>query len=523
MKPVLNFLLSIVFLFLFSVNSFAQYTSAQVDSLVNYAMEKFHVPGVAVGIVKDGKIIYNKGFGLRNIDKKGRVNEHTQFAIASNTKAFTTAALAILVDKGKISWDTKVTDIIPEFKMYNDYVTENFIIEDLITHRSGLGLGAGDLMIFPEGTDFTINDIVKNFQYLKEVSPFRTKFDYDNLLYIVAGEVIARVGNMPWQEFMRKEIIEPLGLNDTYCTYSFIKDKSNVADPHAVENGLPVPIEHFEFDLSKLNGAAGSFYSSVNDLSKWMILQMNEGNYGEDSSKSLFSAKQHNRMWTIHTVTGGRGNPRYNTHFSGYGYGWFLSDVKGYMSVSHTGGLPGMLSKVIMIPDINLGVVVLTNASEDGAGLFYSVTQSIVDSYLKMDNYEWVDKYAELFASRQSAGDSVVKQVWQTVKKKETNHIDTESFIGIYKDNWLGKAEIFEKEGKLWFRAERSPKLTGEMFFYNANTFVIKWNYRAMEADAFATFCLDENGKAQSIKLKGISPNIDFSFDFQDLDFRRVD
>ena len=509
---------------LLSVTSlYAQITTQQVDSLVSKAMQEFHVPGVAVGIVKDGKIVYDKGFGVRNIEeKKSYVDEHTQFAIASNTKAFTSAALAILVDEGKISWQTKVRDIIPEFRMYNDYVSDNFIIEDLLTHRSGLGLGAGDLMIFQEETDFTIHDILTNFQYFKPVSPFRTKFDYDNLLYIVAGEVIARVSGVSWHEFIKTHLLEPLQLSDTYCTYSFINDKSNVAAPHAVTNGIPAPIPAFEFDLSKINGAAGSLYSSVNDISKWMIMQMNGGKYGDSLQNQLFSEKSHNAMWTIHTVTGGKGNPRYHTHFSGYGLGWFLADVNGKMSVSHTGGLPGMLSKIIMIPDINLGVVVLTNASDDGAGIFSAVTQTIVDSYIGLDDNHWVDKYASYFKMRQNRGDSVTAKAWETVEKHKSGKINYDDFIGVYQDNWLGKAEVYLKDGNLWFKVYRSPKLTGPMYFYNANTFAIKWEYRAMNADAFATFGLDKEGKAQSIKLEGISPNIDFSFDFQDLNFKRV-
>ena len=515
-------LLAFIFLLL-STSLYAQITSTQIDSLVNEAMTSFKVPGVGVAVVKDGKVIYNKGFGLRNAnDKNSTVNEHTQFAIASNTKAFTSAALAILVEEGKLTWKTKVRDIIPKFKMYNSYVTDNFMIEDLLCHRSGLGLGAGDLMIFPEKTNFTVHDILTNFQYFEPVSPFRTKFDYDNLLYIVAGEVIARVSGESWHEFIKTRLLQPLEMNDTYCTYSFISDKSNVADPHAVVNGIPKPVPAFEFDLNKINGAAGSLYSSVNDISKWMILQLNEGRYGDSLQKELFTAADHNNMWTIHTVTNGRSNPRYNTHFGGYGLGWFLADVQGKMSVSHTGGLPGMLSKIIMIPDLNLGVVVLTNASDDGAGIFSAVTQTIVDSYLGLDDNHWVTKYAQYFKSRQNKGDSVTSKVWNEVSQNKKSKIDPSNYIGVYEDKWFGKAEVYLKDNQLWFRCYKSPLLTGQMFYYKANTFAIKWEYKNMEADAFASFCLDENGKGQSIKMKGISPNIDFSFDFQDLNFKRI-
>jgi CubicO group peptidase (beta-lactamase class C family) len=512
----------LVFFTIFSNVAFSQYTSAQVDSVVSYALTKFNVPGVAVGIVKDGKIIYNKGFGFINAkNKKEHVDEHTLFAIGSNTKAFTTTALAILVDEGKITWNTKVRDIIPEFKMYNDYVSENFTIEDLITHRSGLGLGAGDLMIFPENTDFTINDIIKNFQYFKPVSPFRTKFDYDNLLYIVAGEVISRVSGMSWDDFMKKRVLEPLGLQETYCTYSYIPEGKIIAEPHTVKNDKAVPIPAFEFDLKKINGAAGSFYSNVYDMSYWMIFQMNKGKYGDKLEESLFSYASHYKMWTIHTTIEGGFNPRYHTHFKGYGYGWFLEDINGKMKVYHTGGMPGMLSKVTLIPEIKLGIVVLTNASDDGAGVFEAVSQSILDSYLGLDNYEWVDNYSSYFADRQSLGDSIMENVWQKVKNNNDQTINLKNYIGFYRDNWLGEAEIYVKDDELWFAVKRSPKLIGKMYYYNANTFVVKWNYRAMNADAFASFCLDKNGKAQKITLKGISPNIDFSFDFQDLEFER--
>ncbi|MFN2393936.1 MAG: serine hydrolase domain-containing protein, partial [Pyrinomonadaceae bacterium] len=193
-KSILIFLT----LFILLVNNavYAQISTKEIDALVEKAMKEFNVAGVAVAVVKDGKIIHEKGYGVRSIDSKQPVNAHTNFQIASNSKAFTTAALAILVEEGKLSWKDKVKTHIPEFKMYNEYVTENFLIEDLLTHRSGLGLGIGDLMSFPDGADFTIKDILNSFQYFKPVSAFRTQYDYDNQLYIVAGEVIARVSGM---------------------------------------------------------------------------------------------------------------------------------------------------------------------------------------------------------------------------------------------------------------------------------------------------------------------------------------
>lgn len=421
-------------------------------------------------------------------------------------------------DEGKLKWTDKVKDHIPEFKMYNDYVTENFNIQDLLTHRSGLGLGVGDLMFFPDGSNFTIKDVVKSFQHFQPVSAFRTKFDYDNLLYIVAGEVIARVSGMSYELFVQKRIIEPLQMNNTYVG-SLLKSKTNLANPHSSESGVIKTIDPYDIGMGS---AAGGIYSNVADMAKWMIVRMNKGKYGYDLKSSLFSLRNHNVMWRIHTITPTNTNPRYNSHFSGYGLGWDLSDVKGNLKVSHTGGLPGMLSIVTMYPDINLGIVILTNTENGGGALFSSVTNTIADSYLGLDDFGWVDKYAARLNAQRGASDEVTKKVWEKVKASQKLAINNENFVGIYEDKWFGKVEVFMKVKQLWIKCNRSPKLNGPMAFYNANSFAIKWEYQAMNCDALAMFSLDENGKAQSIKLKGISPSIDFSFDFHDLDLKRI-
>lgn len=501
---------------------FAQISSKEVDELVEKSIEKFNVAGVAIAIVKDGKVIHKKGYGVSSITTKQLVNEQTNFQIASNSKAFTTAALAILVDEGKIAWKDKVKTHIPEFKMYNDYVTEHFLIEDLLCHRSGLGLGVGDLMFIPNGADFKIKDVLNSFQYFKPVSEFRTQFDYDNLLYFVAGELTARVSGMSWEEFVQSRILEPLQMTHSQTSMKGIKDKTNLAMPHSTngdESGKIKEIAGFE---EMINGAAGGIVSNVDDMSKWVLLQLNKGKYGSNLDKQLFTEDRQSEMWKLHIVEDADQNPRYNQHFSGYGLGWNLADVQGKLSVSHTGGLPGMLSIVTMIPDLNLGIIILTNTENGGAGVFSAVSQTIIDRYLGLNDFGWVDKYAAYFASQKNNGDDVVKKVWETVNKAKKTKIKNEDFIGQYEDNWFGKIEVFVKGNQLWFKSLRSPKLNGPMYFYNANTFAIKWEYQDMNCDAFAMFNLDEEGKAQSIKMKGISPNMDFSFDFHDLDLQKV-
>lgn len=498
-------------------NSFGQLSEAQIDLLAERAMAEFDVAGLAIGVVKDGQVVHSKGYGLRQMDKAHKVDEHTNFAIASNSKAFTATALAMLVEDGKINWNDRVIDHIPEFTMYNDYVRENFNIVDLLTHRSGLGLGVGDLMFFPVGADFDINDLLASFQYFKPESAFRTQFDYDNLLYIVAGELIARVSGQSWEEFVMQRIIQPLGMDHTYTALDQVPEGDNFCQPHVNQGDDLVLTQHEQFSM---NGAAAGILSNVDDMNKWLLLQLQGGEY---KGQELYSKQNQAEMWRIHTVLPARNYDRYRSHFRGYGLGWFLQDVNGYMQVHHTGGLVGMLSKTIMIPDLNLGVVVLTNTSEGGGEAYASLTQSIVDGYLGLEPMDWIKLYGESSSHESGESEAFVKEVWETVEAADAGKIKAKNYVGIYRDNWFGEVRIYKKRGKLWFQSMKSPKLHAQMHFYKDNSFAIKWDDREMKCDAFANFEMDADGKAIGIKMKGIAPDIDFSYDFHDLDLKRVD
>ena len=506
-------------LFLLSFVGFAQLGSDQIDSLVEESMSKMNVAGVAVLVVKDGKVVHKKGYGVKSVETKEKVDEYTNFAIASNSKAFTSAALAILVDEEKMKWTDKVVKYIPEFTLYNDYVTENFNIQDLLTHRSGLGLGAGDLMFFPDGSDFSMNDILGVFQHFEPQSAFRTQFDYDNILYYVAGEVVARVTGDSFESFIEKRIFEPLGMNQTYSFWPRIKDGESLASPHNAEDGAIREIAHF---TKNVNAAPGGIYANIHDLTQWLFVQLNRGKYGNDLSQNLFSEESHREMWRIHTSLKTPLKDQYQTHFYGYGLGWFLKDVKGNLHVSHTGGLPGMLSKTVIIPDLNLGVIVLTNTEPGGGALFNAVSNSIIDAYLPVERTDWLNFYLDRLEQTNKAGDLITEEVWRTVQSKKLNKIEGQKYLGLYEDPWFGKVEVFMAGDKMHIKSHRSPKLNGEMEFYKDHTFAVKWEYQDMNADAFVIFQMGKNHLAEGIKMLGISPNIDFSFDFQDLDFKRI-
>lgn len=504
-----------VFIMACGGNAFAQLSAEKIDEVVSRTLKTFDVPGIAVAVVKDGKIVHAKGYGVVSVATQQKVDENTLFGIASNSKAFTTAALAILVDEGKIDWDDKVIKYIPEFKLYNDYVTGEFTIRDLLTHRSGLGLGAGDLMIWPDGNNFTTQDIIGNLQYLKPVSSFRTKYDYDNLLYIVAGEVLHRASGKTWQEFVEQRIFEPLEMRQTAAGFTRLKDTTNVVSPHVPTDGKLKVISRYQ--STTFDPAAG-IYSSVNDLSKWVIMQLQNGKYGAGKERSLVSATQHKQMWTPQTIEESQPSAPYNTHFKCYGLGWQLTDVKGTLQVSHTGGLDGMVTQVTLLPELNLGIIVLTNQQSGAA--FNAITNTIKDSYLGIQSEDYVAKYSSQRREKEENADKISDEVWQTVAKNQKNKIkaDFKKYAGTYKDNWFGEVILTEKKGRLYFESKRSPRLAGEVFFYHADQFAVRWNNRSFLADALLIF----SNERKSLKMKPISPLTDFSYDFQDLDFTRL-
>jgi hypothetical protein len=298
-----------------------------------------------------------------------------------------------------------------------------------------------------------------------------------------------------------------------------MKDQKNIALPHSVvKNQLTQITPYAESDPSM--AAAGGIMSSVVDLSQWVMMHMKEGKYGDN--KQLISAESHRDLWRPYTNINFRvkGDMRYKNHFEAYGLGFDILDRNGYIELSHTGGLPGMLSKIAMIPELNVGVIVLTN-TDPGGYSFLSVTQAIVDSYLGLKPDDHISNAQRYIQSNSGAADSVTTAVWNITKAAKFTG-DPKAFVGTYHDNWFGDINVTLKGDQLWMTAARSPKLNGSMHYYKGNTFAVKWDYQEMPADAFAIFSLDEEGKAIGIKMKAISPNTDFSFDFHDLDLKRI-
>lgn len=504
--------------FFTSMTLSAQIEESKLDQLVESTLKTFNVPGISVGIIKDGKVVYAKGHGVRAMSNKKEMDNSTLVGVASNSKGFTCFALAMLVDQGMLNWDDKVRQHIPEFKLKDAWVTEQFTVRDLVTHRSGMGLGAGDLMFFPEA-DFNVSDVLKNVGHLEAESSFRSQFAYNNNMFIIAGEVLKRVSGLSWEEFIETKIMKPVGMTNSKASYNRVTDKSNIIEAHTLADGKLVQIPH---DWSPLANPAGGIMSNVDDMLTWAQFLMNDAVTAK--GERLLSEKQFHELWQLQTPLKVSANDSYNSNFKGYGLGWFLTDVKGgYKQVYHTGGLLGTVTQFTMIPDLDLAIVVLTNQMNGSA--FTTITNTIKDSYLGYEDRNWLDKLGRNNTEWYTYNDSLKIAVFDQVAKMKNSAIipKADAIVGAYKDVWFGKVSITQSGTDLRLLSDKSQTLKGSLLPYNATTFIVKWDNRSYDADCYVQFSFDETGKAVSATLKPIAPVTDFSFDFEDLKLIKQD
>lgn len=492
-------------------------TPEEIDRIVLQTMQAQSVPGIAVGVVKDGKLVYARGFGVRDVQSPEPVDADTQFAIGSITKAFTAAGLAILVDEGRLRWDDRVIDILPDFRLYDPWVTREFTVRDLLTHRSGLGPGAGDLMFVPE-TDFTREEIIRALRHLKPVSSFRSEFAYDNLLYAVAGEVIAEIAGNSWEDFIEARILSRVGMDG--CAVEASRSSTpNRASPHVLQDGTlqTVPL----LELRQVN-AGGSIVCSVNGFSRWLMVQLARGQLSQADSERLFSEQQSAEMWTPQTIirASGRRQQLTRTHFTAYGLGWTLEDYRGFRRVSHNGGLPGMVAHVSLLPELEVGVVVLTNQEEPTA--LGAIVLPILDAYAEADPLDWLQilrEEAEARRDRQSQADA---ERAPPVVERSTAELSLDRYVGSYADAWRGLATVSRDEKGLLLRFSRTEGLTGRLEPVSAGLFIARWEDRTINADAYVLFSQGFDGQVKGFRMEPVSAATDFSYDFADLDFRRL-
>jgi CubicO group peptidase (beta-lactamase class C family) len=510
-----NFLRFSLFLALvvFPVFVFAQSLDqklAEIDAYAQKVQTDWNIPGMAVAIVKDDKVVFAKGYGVREVGKTDKVDENTLFAIASNSKAFTTASLAILADEGKLKWDDKVSQYLPEFQMSDPYVTREMTIRDLVSHRSGLDTFSGDLLWYE--TTYSTDEILRRVRYLKPTSSFRSQFGYQNLMFTAAGRIVEKVSGKTWGEFVRERILTPLGMKRT--TTSIRDLKNNYAMPHN-ESGGKLRVLH----LGNVDAAApaAGLNSSVKEVANWLRLQLGHGKF---ENKQIYSERQAGAMWSAVTPLGVNPFPAKDATtrlFSAYGLGWFLNDYRGRKLVSHTGGLDGMISQTAMMPEENLGLVVLTNSETGAIGI---MRNKIFDVFLDVaPQRDWNAENLERAKQNKAREAEEDKKLIEARVANTKPSLALKDYAGTYSGELYGDATVTEENGKLVLRLIPAPNFVADLEHWHYDTFLIKWRPTVAYnfPRGFVSFTIDKTGKADELKID--QPNNDFWF--YELEFKR--
>ena len=484
-----------------------------LDQWVQRAMRTFEVPGIGLTIVKDDAVVVAKGYGVRKLGDPAPVDARTLFGIASNTKVFTATALGLLVEEKKIEWDAPVIRYLPAFAMWDPYVTRELTVRDLLVHRSGLGLGAGDLLWWPPST-YDRKEIARRLRFIPPATSFRAAYAYDNVLYLVAGEVIEAVSGLSWEDFISSRILAKVGMAGSNVRHSAASAGGNVAVTHARIDGKVRPIAPFDSDNTN---PAGGINSSAEDMAKWLRVQLSGGLLPDGTR--LFSADTARELTTIVTPLAVSDPPpelpATKTNFNGYALGLAIREYRGHRLVAHTGGLPGYVSRVAMIPDVGVGVAVLTN--QESGEAFESIALRILDHYLGAPAFDWIDAFQKLQARNAAATAAAERSAAASRDAASKPSLPAAKYAGTYRDDWYGDIVISEQSGKLTIRFTHTPSLTGVLEHWQHDTFIARWTDRELRADAYVTFALDPDGVIDQARMRAVSPDTDFSFDFQDL------
>lgn len=489
-----------------------QLTERSVDSIVSRALKTFPTPGVAVVVIQDGKVVVAKGYGVKKLGDTARVTPRTRFGIASNTKVFTATALGLLVEEGKIEWDAPVIRYLPQFAMYDPFVTRELTVRDLLVHRSGLGLGAGDLLWWPAST-YDRKEIMRRLRYIKPATSFRAAYAYDNVLYLVAGEIIETVSGMSWERFVEERILKKVGMTHSTVRHGDAGSAGDVATTHTLIDGKERVIAPMTSDNTN---PAGGINSGAEDMAKWMLTQLDSGKVADGTR--LIRATTARQIWNpITPMPFGSPPPELaplRRDFNFYGLGLSVMDYRGRKTLHHTGGLPGYLSSVAFIPSARAAVVVLTN---DESSTFLALTWALMDRALNAPPHDWIAGYDSIRVREVRAVADAAKRATSSRDSLSRPSLPLAKYAGSFEDAWYGDIAVVLENNNLVMRFSHTPQLIGDLVPWQHDTFLVRWRDRELRADAYATFALLPDGRIDQVKILPASPDVDFSFDFADL------
>lgn len=488
------FALAVLLLFLVAAkaqnNKVPEFIRNDLDSYVEKARKEWNIPGVAVAIVKDGEVVALKGYGLRHVQQDDPVDENTLFMIASNTKAFVGTSLAMLDYEGECDLSDKVVDWVPGFRMYDPCETKEVNINDVLSHRLGLQTFQGDFMYFY--SNLTKPEVYEKFPMIVPQNGFREKYGYCNAGYFWAGEVIESITGEDWNIFIEDNILKPLDMDNTLMLSEKLYQAKNLAAAHTLQDGELTAFPHTKIDVI---GPAASMSSSVADLSHWLIAQLDSGRYNGRAVIPYEAIKNTRNP----RISQGRSGHVFNTsHFSLYGLGWGMKDYEGIEVISHTGGILGFVTGVNLVPELNLGIVVLTNSDENW---FYEALKwEIIDAYLGLPFRDYSSTYYKFYNSRQQNAHEKIAAYRDTVEMHNEPSIPLDDFIGIYHNEMYGVVEISKKGNTLAVDFEHHPDLGATLEYLDNDRFLCTYYPSRMGTEVFP-FDI-ENGKVNSFSFK---------------------
>ncbi|HVR82098.1 MAG TPA: serine hydrolase domain-containing protein [Luteimonas sp.] len=486
---------------------------AELDADVTAVVARYQLPGIAVGVIENGEVVYVRTVGELVAGSGEPVTPDTLFKIASNSKAMTASVLARLVDAGKLHWDDPVVKYLPAFAMHDPWVTRNMQVRDLLVHNSGLPEGGGDLMLWPEPNTFTRADIIHGLRYIKPAYSFRSGYAYDNLLYVVAGEVAVAAGGAPYEELVRREVFQPLGLGRCRVGEFNRAEVGNIAQPHMRKDGRNVVIREDEEVVPVItSAAAGGIRCSLTDMLAWARNWL----VPNEQQLAWLSPEQRRAMWTARTPMpiSQRRSDWDRSHYYAYAFGFRLADVDGAWTVSHTGTLSGMYSAMMLLPDMKSGFVLMINGDGDAARTV--LTEVLLKHFTAPGQGRSVDAYADELARDASAPSQL--RAPDVSARQPASVAQMRPWLGVWRDPWFGEVAICERDDAVRFSAAKSPLMRAQVLRVGER-YLVDWDEDSVDAEAWLAFA---GTNAATLTMAKVDPDADFSFDYEDLAFKRV-
>lgn len=500
MVDLRRFIPVLLLLTLYSVPGAAQVAAppqvpelAGLSAYIQEAMEDWEVPGLAIAVVKDGEVVFAQGYGERVLDGGEPVDEHTLFAIASTTKAMTVAALGMLVDEGVVAWDDRVIDHLPTLRLEDPYVTRHLTIRDLLSHRTGISRSDNVWIAGP----FDRDEVVRRARFLGQVRGFREGYGYNNIMFMIAGEVVEAASGMPWADFIESRLFEPLGMERSTPRTAVVADRENVAGSHTRSGGRVIQVPHRDYDAL---GPAGSVFSSAHDMARWLRLQLNHGSFQGNRLLDSTTVAEMHAAQTVMGVDSVDHRLFPSTHFRAYGLGWRMQDYQGRKIVQHTGSVNYMRTQVGMIPEEEIGFVAFTNLSS--SDLQSALMYRVFDALLGVPETDWSAEY--LVLDRRSAQRSQEREEEREEARMEGTEpsLSLEAYAGTYADSLYGEMEVSAEDGGLVLRY--TPDYTADLSHWHHDTFRAQWR-RPGYGHSFVTFTLDPRARVQSMEVPGFT------------------